>query len=198
MTNTTTHAPGVAPPFLGGRRIVLRQLVEADADGPYPAWFNDAEVCAGNSHHVFPYSRIDALEYIRSAATRRDALVLAIEDSTSRAHIGNVSLQGIHPIHRTADLAIVIGDRSAWGTGVGREACELLVDHGFSSLGLHRVACATFEDNHGMRALARSLGMVEEGRRRAAAFKRGMHLDVIEFGILRVEWEQRNRAERAS
>lgn len=179
-----------APPFLVGERLVLRQLTEPDADGHYAWWFNDAEVCAGNSHHVFPFTREQAIAYVRRAADARDALVLAITERDGR-HVGNISLQSIHPISRSAELAIVIGEKDAWGRGYGREAGELIVGHGFSALNLHRVGCGTFEDNHGMQALARALGMVEEGRRRHAAFKRGRYLDIIEYGVLRHEWDDR-------
>jgi RimJ/RimL family protein N-acetyltransferase len=182
---------GAAPPFLVGERLILRQLAESDVDGPYARWFNDAEVCAGNSHHVFPYTREQALAYVRRLAEARDALVLAMVERDGGRHVGNISLQDIHPIYRSAELAIVIGEKEAWGRGYGREAGELIVEHGFAELNLHRVGCATFEDNHGMQALARALGMSEEGRRRQAAFKRGRHLDVVEYGVLRHEWHAR-------
>ena len=180
-----------APPFLVGERLVLRQLCESDAYGPYPGWFNDEEVCAGNSHHVYPYSQEDALAYVRQVSAARDSLVLAMVEAETGHHVGNISLQGIHPIYRSGELAIVIGEKAAWGRGYGREAAELIVGHGFAALNLNRIGCATFEDNQGMQALARSLGMREEGRRRQAAFKRGQHLDVIEYGILRHEWNAR-------
>lgn len=182
------------PPFLTGERLVLRQLAEADVDGPYAWWFNDVEVCAGNSHHVFPFTRRQALDYIHRVAEARDALVLAMTERDGR-HVGNISLQGINPITRSAELAIVIGEKDVWGCGYGREAGELIVGHGFGALNLHRVGCATFEDNHGMQALARSLGMSEEGRRRQAAFKDGRYLDVIEYGVLRHEWNTRANRE---
>jgi RimJ/RimL family protein N-acetyltransferase len=177
------------PTFLAGARVALRPLVAADADGPYVEWFNDAEVSRLNSHHVFPYTRDDALEYIAAAGGRRDALVLAIE--LDGRHVGNISLQDIDPVARTAELAIVLGDRSVWGQGVGTEAAELLVAHGFSALNLHRIACGTVLANAGMRALAERLGMTEEGRRREAAWTDGAYHDVVEYGLLASEWAAR-------
>ena len=50
------------PTFLSGERIRLRPLTAADVDGPYLSWFNDPEVSRLNSHHVFPYTREQALE----------------------------------------------------------------------------------------------------------------------------------------
>ena len=72
--------PGRPPrdAFLIGQRIYLRALRDEDADGPYAGWFNDEEVCRGNSHHVHPYPREAALAYIRDTHARKDSLVLAI------------------------------------------------------------------------------------------------------------------------
>lgn len=183
-----------AIPFLTGPRLHLRPLTESDADGAYPTWFNDAEICHGNSHHVFPYTPEDALDYIRRSRRARDELVLAIALHEGDRHIGNIALQRIHPIDRSAELSIVVGEKDAWGRGYGLEAARLLCDHGFSSLNLHRIACGTFEDNSAMQALARRLGMKEEGRRRKAAFKRGRYLDIVEYGVLRDEYEDHGKS----
>ena len=74
----------VTPSFLRGERIDLRPLVEADADGPYVSWFNDAETCRGNSHHVRPYTAADARAYIARVAAAPDQLVLAIVAAQGR------------------------------------------------------------------------------------------------------------------
>jgi len=171
-------------PFLDGRLVVLRPLEETDVNGPYPAWFNDAEVCRFNSHHVFPLTRSAARDYVRAVASDRSTLVLAIELKASGAHVGNVSLQQIDWFHRTADFAILVGDRSVWGTGAATEAGTLLIEHGFGQLGLRRITAATLAENTAMRRLAARLGMREEGVRREALFKSGSFHDVVEFGVL--------------
>jgi RimJ/RimL family protein N-acetyltransferase len=175
-------------PFLEGPRLILRGLTEADADGPYPAWLNDAETCRGNAHHVRPFDEEEAREYIR--AVRKDAsqLVLAITVRDHGTHIGNIALQAIHPLFRRAELSILLGDPRTHGKGYGLEASRLLCRHGFEALNLHRIQCGTYADNAGMIGLAKSLGMREEGRRRQAAWKDGRHVDVVEFGMLREEF----------
>ncbi len=184
----------INPPFLVGERIILRALCDADADGPYLEWFNDAEVCRGNSHHVFPYTQELARRFIQRARESREDLTLAIVMKDMTRHVGNIALQQIHPVYHSAEFAIVLGDRSVWGQGIATEAAVLLLAHGFEALNLHRVACGTFEDNLAMKALALRLGMKEEGRRREAAFKDGKYLDLIEYGVLAEEWHKRQRA----
>lgn len=175
--------------FLQGKRLYLRSLIESDADGPYSTWFNDEEVCAGNSHHVRPYTREAALDYIRYARQTNDSLILAIVLRAGDRHVGNIALGSINRLYRSAEFSIVIGDKSSWGKGYSKEAAQLLCDHGFAAMNLHRIGCGTFQDNEPMKKLAAALGMKEEGRRREAAFKHGGYLDIIEFGVLRDEYE---------
>jgi RimJ/RimL family protein N-acetyltransferase len=179
---------GDSLPFLTGPRLYLRPLEFADCEGPYLEWFNDEEVCRGNRHHTFPYTPEKAREYVAMTRSSTDELVLAIVDREKETHIGNIALQQIHPIYRSAEFSIIIGDKRYWGKGYGTEAGRLLLDHGFSRLNLHRVACGTFASNKAMQGLALDLGMKEEGRRRQAAFVGGKFVDVIEYGVLRDEY----------
>jgi len=178
----------MAHAFLQGERLYLRPLAGSDAKGRYPEWLNDSAVCRGNSHHVYPYSESKALDYISQVNSADDALVLAVVLKQGDTHIGNVALQAIHWLYRSAEFAILLGEKEAWGKGYGVEAGTLLLAHGFSAVNLNRIACATFSNNPGMRKLALALGMREEGIRRKAAFKSGEYLDVIEYGILRDEF----------
>ena len=173
--------------FIVGKKVILRTLCLKDADGPYVSWFNDEIACRYNQHHVFAYYKRQAQEYIRKAGTSRDELVLAIMTKNGRRHIGNIALQKIDPISRNAQFSIILGDKNYWGKGYAKEAMLLIIKHGFSQMGLHRIYCGTTADNIAMQNLALSVGMKEEGRRREAAFKAGRYTDIIEYGLLRKE-----------
>jgi len=190
MTNQA--AGSVFPvPFLVGKAVYLRSLVDADAEGPYVGWFNDQDVCQGNSHHVFPFTAESAIGYIHHANTTREHLVLAIVSRNDDRHLGNVALQNINPVYRSAEFSILIGNKEIWGQGIGKEAGRLIYNHGFQSMNLNRIACGTFENNVAMQRLALYLGMVQEGIRRRAVYKDGKYLDIIEYGILRHEYTKR-------
>jgi RimJ/RimL family protein N-acetyltransferase len=175
-------------PFLVGDKIVLRGLREADLSGNYFRWFDDAEVTRWNSHHRLPNTKDRMESFFRRMGGSQSDLVLAIELRATHEHVGNIALHGIQWVDSTAEFGIIIGERIAWGKGVGKEASVLLLRHAFDELNLHRVYCGTSEDNEGMRALARFMGMVEEGRRREAMWKRGRYRDIIEYGVLRGEF----------
>jgi [ribosomal protein S5]-alanine N-acetyltransferase len=172
-------------PFIEGDRIILRALIQDDINGDYVDWLNDAEVNKYNSHHYFPYSKSSAYKYIENVNNSSSVLVLAIIEKKSNMHIGNISLQQIDFINRTAEFAILIGDKKSWGKGYSREAGKLIINHGFVELNLNRIYCGTASENIGMRKLAESLKMIEEGIRKEALFKGGNYIDIVEFGVLK-------------
>lgn len=176
-------------PFLKGQRVYLRALQESDADGNYLGWFNDAEVCAENSHHRFPSTKESLLKYVHAVEWSPDDFVMAIVTVEGDVHIGNIALQAIDHLSRSAEYAIVLGEKGYWRGGYGREASELLISHGFDQLNLQRIYLGTPENNAGMRRLAESLGMQEEGRQRRAFFKNGIYEDVILYGLLSEEFK---------
>ena len=164
----------------------VRPLAAADLDGPYPHWFEDQEVCRYNSHGKFFKSRDYFAAYIASL-DREDRVVWAICHQQD-GHIGNISLQQISPLNRTAELAILLGDKRHWGRGVGLLAGHALLRHGFEKLDLARIYCGTAATNEGMKRLALALGMKLEGTRRRHLFLEGERVDVADYGILREEY----------
>ena len=172
-------------PFIEGKTVDLRPLSLDDVNDAYIDWFNDAEVCAYNSHHVYPYTRELAIEYVTGVRSQKNDLVLAVIEKSGGAHVGNIALKNINPVNRSAEFAVILGNKEYWGKGIGKEAAQLIVQHGFEQLNLHRIYCGTSEENIPMQKLAASLGFAQEGIRKEAMFKNGEFVDVIEYGLLK-------------
>lgn len=174
--------------FLEGHNIGLRALLDSDVDGEYPNWFNDQEVCRYNSHHRYVMTRNDVIEFVKNCNSR-DIIVLAVELKETKVHIGNISLQNIDYIDRTAEIAFLMGEREYWNKGYATEAAVLLINHAFDQLGLQRIYFGTSEKNVGMQKIGEKLNFVREGIRRRAIYKNGAFCDIYEYGLLREEWE---------
>lgn len=164
-------------------RLRLVSLSGEHLDGPYIDWLNDPEVCRYNRHGEVTYTRVLAEEYLASLKGSDD-VVLAVHLLRDGRHIGNISLQGIDWANRSADFAILMGDRAAWGGGYATEAGRALVRYGFDHLGLHRITAGTMVEHEAMRALAIRLGMSQEGVLREAMFKHGEPHDVAIYAVL--------------
>lgn len=174
--------------FLKGRQVYLRALEEKDLTGSYFQWLNDEEVCKHNSHATFPNTEKKMRSFFDSLQQNSNQVVLAMVTLEDNRHIGNISLQNIHWINRSAEFAILLGDKDYWGKGVSTEAGLLLCDYGFKRLNLNRIYCGTSGQNTGMQKLAEKLKMVKEGVRRKAMFKFGEYHDVWEYGVLKEEF----------
>lgn len=164
----------------------VRPLALEDVAGPYPGWFEDQEVCRYNSHGKFFGSKESFRSYVTRANDER-SVVWAICHG-SDGHVGNISLQAMSFINRTAEFAIILGDKRHWGVGLGRLAGLALLDHGFNKLNLERVYCGTAATNRGMIKLAAALGMRHEGISRGHLFLEGVRVDLHWFGVLRDEF----------
>jgi RimJ/RimL family protein N-acetyltransferase len=175
-------------PFLVGTVVYLRALEKEDLTGSYFQWFNDQEVCRFNSHGRAPNNMNKMESYLQRAYNDPSLAVFAIAYRENDAHVGNICLQGINLVDRSAEYAIVLGEKDYWGKGVAKEASDLILQHGFMTLNLHRIYCGTSEENTGMQKLAGYMGMKDEGRRRQALFKNGRYVDVMEYGLLSEEW----------
>ena len=166
-----------------GAKVYLRYLNTDDANGNYPNWLNDSIVCKYNSHGDKLYTKEMAKEYIEFATNTQSHEVLAICDLKTDKHIGNISLQQISKKNKSAEFAILLGEKEFMGKGYAHEASNLLIQYGFQNLKLHRIYCGTSILNIPMQKLALSLGMKQEGIKKDALLKNDQFIDVIEYAI---------------
>ncbi len=106
----------------------------------------------------------------------------------SREAIGGAGLRGIDQPNGSAWCSIFLADAARWGTGLGTDAMNALLDFGFGELRLERVSLEVFDYNERAMASYRKSGYMEEVRRRRARFHRGTFHDVVTMAILRPEW----------
>lgn len=175
-------------------RLILEPFSRKHLDGPYRSWFHDPEVTKYNSHGLFPYTTAK-MEAFLVAIEAGSMIVLAvmakdkIDPGFPLIHIGNVSLQSINLINRSAEYAVIIGDKLYWGKGYATRASQLLFRHGFKKLGLHRIWTGTAASNESMKRLAKKLRMRREGIFRDGIFLDGQWVDVVAYGILEEEFK---------
>ena len=169
--------------FIETERLGLRNLVIEDVYGEYLQWLNNAETCRLNSHHRYPVSISEIEKYIIDVQGSRSSITLAIIELVSKHHIGNISLQCINYIDRSAELAYLIGSDS-WGKGYATEAGKALCIHAKETLNLHRLYLGTAGNNIGMQKVAEKLGFVREGIRREALYKENEYHNIYEYGLI--------------
>jgi RimJ/RimL family protein N-acetyltransferase len=178
-----------------GERIRFR-AVEKD-DLPYfVKWLNDPEVRQGILLHN-PVSQAEEDGwYDRMLARPADEHVMAIEIKGSPPETGEVGWKLIGSLAfdhidwhvRSAELGILIGDKSCWNQGYGTEAVQLLAQHGFSTLNLNRIYLHVFENNPRAIRTYEKAGFTLEGRERQAEYMDGKFIDVLRMSLLKGDY----------
>lgn len=172
-----------------GKRIRLRHVERADLPF-FVDWLNDPEVRRSLALYL-PLSQAEEekwFENILSVGGDERPLVIEARRQDGWEMIGNSGFHGVDWRNRSAEVGIFIGDQSYWNQGYGTEVMRLLLQHGFTTLNLHRIFLRVFEDNaRAIRAYEKA-GFVLEGRQRQAEFREGRYLDVLIMSLLRPEW----------
>jgi RimJ/RimL family protein N-acetyltransferase len=164
--------------------IRLRELERTDLPS-LNRWRNDPELLdlLGNNF-LFIAGAVDEKWYESYLASREHAVRLAIILADSGQYVGNVNLTGIHPVNRSAEFSILVGDKAAWGRGVGGEATRLMLAHAFGDRNLHRVHLTVLASNARARRLYERAGFRLEGMLREAVFKNGTYHDLVTMSML--------------
>jgi RimJ/RimL family protein N-acetyltransferase len=90
--------------------------------------------------------------------------------------VGMFELRPLQPGFFRAELGFFL-EPAAWGTGVFRNAAELLIGFAVAELGVHRIEARASVDNHRSNAALEKLGARHEGRLRAAFVRDGQFVD---------------------
>jgi RimJ/RimL family protein N-acetyltransferase len=93
----------------------------------------------------------------------------------------------------TPDGQGVIGyclNRNHWRQGYGSEACQAVMEFGFSHFKLHRIHATCDADNVGSAGVLSKVGMRQEAHFLQNVNAKGKWRDTLLFAILRSEWEK--------
>lgn len=181
-------------------KLFIRPLQREDIEkGNYKKWGFDNEVNKYNTHGIFPQTEKELQEFINKSLNSKDNIVWAIfakkdcfderRKIQSPIYIGNIALQEINLISRSAELAILIGEKQYWGLEYGSDSCKFILQHGFNKLGLHRIWLGTASTNIGMQKIAEKIGMHKEGTFKDGTFLNGKFEDIYYYSILKEDYK---------
>jgi RimJ/RimL family protein N-acetyltransferase len=176
--------------MIPGELVNLR-AVERDDSPVIHRWLNDALVMRGWGLSAVARSALEVSREIEAWLAQEEPLgrpAALIAETLEGAPIGLVVLRVERPEARSLELSLLVGDPSRWGQGFGADILQSTLEACFDSWGIHRVGVRVEEDNDRALALYRRFGFQPEGRLRHAAFRDGLHADILLFGLLASEW----------
>ncbi|OQY48957.1 MAG: hypothetical protein B6242_00760 [Anaerolineaceae bacterium 4572_78] len=171
--------------MLKGTRVTLRVITRDDLPR-YVEWLSDIEVTEHLDTYL-PFSMDDETDWYE--AQRKDSSThnFAIETETGK-HIGGVGLMQIDHRLQSTELGIIIGDKTEWNKGYGKEAIGLVLDFAFGTLNLHRVQLRVNCNHPPAIACYEHSGFVREGELRQAIFLHGKFFNQYIMSVLRNEY----------
>ncbi len=160
---------------LVGARVYLRALDANDATERYVSWLSDPKV---NRFLATKRSTVvEQRQYITAKNGKDDCILLGIFLPEDDRMVGTVKLEYIDTAKGTADIAIMLGDRSVAGQGLGGEAMRILIDYAFGELGLREITLGVIAQHTGAVRAYEKLGFTETGRKHGAVTYNGETFD---------------------
>lgn len=179
--------------LLVGPRVRLAPLQEADLP-VVGRWYVDAEFLRlFDATPAYPRAESGLRQWLDERHRNQNAFLFGVRLHEGDELIGVIELDGILWNHQVGWLSIGIGAARHRGRGYAAEALRLVLDFAFRELNLHRVQLTVFSYNVPAITLYERLGFQREGAYREFLHRDGQRLDMYLYGLLRHEWEARDR-----
>jgi RimJ/RimL family protein N-acetyltransferase len=165
-------------------RLLLRAVELTDVTENYRSWMNDPAVMQYTESRFQTHSLEQIRDYVAVVQEDFGSRFFAIIEKESGKHIGNIKISHIHPVHRHADVGIIIGDKESWGKGYATESLRLIACYAQESLQLRKLTAGIYANNTGSVQAFLKAGFTEEGRFAKHWFCDGEYVDGLQMGLL--------------
>jgi len=178
-------------PLLESDRLLLRGFELTDAaDVQRLAGAREIADTTLNIPHPYEDGMAEAWIAMHQPAFEAGTLApFAITGKSDGALLGAISLK-IERDFARAELGYWIG-KPYWGAGYCTEAARRVLRYGFTELNLHRIHASYVPRNPASGRVLEKIGMLQEGIARHHLVKWGQFEDLVQCGLLRSEWQNR-------
>jgi RimJ/RimL family protein N-acetyltransferase len=162
--------------------VSLRDFRPDDAEAVH-RWFNDERVTADLVGSRDSFDREAAAGWVERAIDTSTDRKWAITIDGDDTAVGFVALFGLDR-ELGPELAVLVGEPSAWGRGVAREAERQACIEAFVAHGAHRIHAEIPATNEAAQKVVTFLGFEREGVMRKAIVRGNERIDNQVWGLL--------------
>ena len=162
--------------------VSLRDFRPDDAEAAH-RWFNDEQVTADLVGSRDSFTLEDAQGWVDRARDASQDRKWAITIDGADDAVGFVALFGLGR-ETGPELAVLVGEPTAWGKGVAREAERLACVQAFTEHGAHRIHAEIPATNVAAQKVVTFLGFQREGVMRRAIRRGSETIDNQVWGLL--------------
>jgi RimJ/RimL family protein N-acetyltransferase len=173
-------------PVIQGKLVRLRPPKTDDALTML-TWYEDLEATQFLGRRN-PLSAGMENEVLESIARDPDSVIWVVEVE-GRA-VGTTVIRSIDWKNGFGTTGTLIGDRSLWGKGIGRETMQLRSRYAFTQLPLRKLKSSYFDGNTSSGRAQAAAGYREVGRYRADRYVDGQWVDEVVTEVMREDWEK--------
>lgn len=172
-------------------RLFLRKLTQTDADR-IEELASDYDVAKTTLNIPHPYPKGGAKDFIERTLRAEDNGKLHTYAIVKKKENNLIGIIGINltPTHKRGELGYWIG-KPYWGNGYGTEETKAIVTLGFETLHLQKIFARAITTNLGSWRIMEKVGMTHEGTLKQHETRWGQFFDLVYYGILKEEYEQR-------
>jgi RimJ/RimL family protein N-acetyltransferase len=171
------------PVRIESAKVRLQSFTADDVTPEYLGWLNDPVTMRYSNQRFRRHTRESSLAYLESFGGSPN-LFLSVRRRSDGLAVGTMTAYLAEP-HGTADMGILIGERSCWGQGYGLDAWQSLLNWLLRDCGLRKVTAGTLDCNTAMLRLMEKSGMHHEGSRRRQEIVDGVAHDLLYFARFR-------------
>lgn len=147
-----------------GEHLYLKEIQIEELTDSVMAWFADKDLMKFYTNSQKAITKDSLVASIDRGKMEGNMFTYGIYCVQDDALIGTIKLGPINKVHKTSDLATLIGDRKFLGKGLASEAVRLGIQLAFSVFDLRRLATSMYFSNiASIKAYVRA-GWLVEGR----------------------------------
>lgn len=182
------------PPLTGeimGKNIILKEFSDENLyDKRYLKWLHDREVIKtiGRSEYFTPVAFSDVETYVRELQQSENDYFFALYTKKDNQFIGTAKIKWTDWYNKTADIGIMIGEKSYWGRGLATDTMVTLCSIAFNKLNLRRLTGGCLTSNIAMIKCLEHIGFVKEGLKRRHNLIDGFYIDNVIYGLFKSEF----------
>ena len=176
-------------------RLILRRFKSDDYIAMYENWASDPEVAkflTWPTHTSMEVSKMVLDDWVNSYEKEDYYQWAIVPKDNNDTPIGSISIVEMKEKIGLVHVGYCIG-RNWWHQGITSEAMAALIDFCFEELEVNRVEARHDPNNPNSGAVMKKCGMIYEGTLRKCDYNNQGICDACYYGILRSEWEQKNK-----
>lgn len=145
--------------------VRLFLLEESHVGATYVGWMAAPVINQFLESRFSAHDEASIRAYVGAMRQSPTDLFCGIHSLDLDSHVGNIKLGPIDREHQRGEIGIMIGDRNAWGLGIGSAAISAICGIAKHELGLRKITAGCYAGNVGSQKAFEKAGFSVEGVR---------------------------------